>query len=575
MTEGVALIDGGARLAATLPPGWIMMFGALLVPLLRGPVRQAWMVTLPMLGLFQMLALPLGSEMSATFFAYELELLRFDSLARAFGLVFHTAAILSVIYAMKNDSALEGSAALVYSGSAISAVFAGDLITLFVCWELTAVSSVFLIWASGNERANRSGMRYLIVQVGSGVLLLAGALIHYAETGSLAFDHLGLVSFGTTLIFVAFGIKAAFPFLHNWLQDAYPNATVTGTVFLSAFTTKLAIYALARGFAGTEILIPIGAAMTAFPIFYAVIENDLRRVLAYSLNNQLGYMVVGVGIGTELALNGTVAHVVAHVIYKGLLFMSMGAVLYRAGTVKGSELGGLYKSMPITTVMCIVGAASISAFPLTSGFVSKSMIVSAAAEEHYTIAFLVLLFASAGVFHHSGIKIPFFAFFAHDRGFRVKEAPLNMLIAMGGAAVLCLGIGMFPSVLYGLLPYPVDYAPYTVSHVVTMLQLLLFSALAFTFLMKTGLYPPELRSTVLDSDWIYRRMLPWINDGLALAYTQTVDRGLALMRGVVSHVVDGVARMHRPGGLLGDPWPTGATTLWAAIMLLTLLLLSY
>ncbi len=575
MTESTAIIAGGAELAAALPPGWIMMFGALLVPLLTGPVRQGWMVALPILGLYQMLALPLGSEITANFFSYELELMRFDALARAFGLVFHSAAILSVIYAMKNESAVEGSAALIYSGSAISAVFAGDLITLFICWELTAISSVFLIWASRTERANRSGMRYLIIQVGSGVLLLAGAIIHYAETGSLAFGHLGLGSVGTNLIFVAFGIKAAFPFLHNWLQDAYPNATVTGTVFLSAFTTKLAIYALARGFAGTEILVPIGAAMTAFPIFYAVIENDLRRVLAYSLNNQLGYMVVGVGIGTELALNGTVAHVCAHVIYKGLLFMSMGAVLYRVGTINGSDLGGLYKSMPITTVLCIIGAASISAFPLTSGFVSKSMIVSAAAEEHYTLAFLVLLFASAGVFHHSGIKIPFFAFFAHDRGYKVKEAPLNMLIAMFGAAALCLGIGIFPSMLYGLLPYPVDYVPYTTSHVVQMLQLLLFSALAFTFLMKTGLYPPELRSTVLDSDWVYRRMLPWIRDGLALAYTQVVDATLGRARRAVSLAVAGVERLHRPDGLLGNPWPTGSTTLWAAIMLLAFLYFEY
>ncbi|MCP5039790.1 MAG: Na(+)/H(+) antiporter subunit D [bacterium] len=569
------MIEGYAEIAGLLPPGWILMLGALLVPLLRGPVRQAWMLALPVVGLLQIMGLPLGSEITASFFDYELELMRFDALARAFGLVFHIAAILSVIYAMKVENALEGSAALVYAGSAISALFAGDLITLFVCWELTAISSVFLIWASGTERAVRSGMRYLIIQVGSGVLLLAGAIIHYSQTGSLAFDHLGLGTLGTGLIFVAFGIKAAFPFFHNWLQDAYPNATVSGTVFLSAFTTKLAIYALARGFAGTEILIPIGAVMTAFPIFYAVIENDLRRVLSYSLNNQLGYMVVGVGLGTELALNGTVAHVFAHVIYKGLLFMSMGAVLYRVGTIKGSELGGLYKSMPITTVLCIVGAASISAFPLTSGFVTKSMIVTASAEEHHTIAFLVLLFASAGVFHHSGIKIPFFAFFAHDRGYRVKEAPLNMLIAMGGAAALCLGIGIFPGLLYPLLPYPVDYVPYTVPHVVAMLQLLLFSALAFTFLMKTGLYPPELRSTVLDSDWVYRRMLPWIRDGLGEAYTIGVEHTLGRFRATLGGVIGRVARIHRPDGVLGEPWPTGATALWAAIMLFAYLVIYY
>src|SRR5690606_35873861 len=249
--------------------------------------------------------------------------------------------------------------------------------------------------------------------------------------------------------------------------DAYPEATVTGTVWLSAFTTKLAIYALARGYAGTEILVPIGAAMTAFPIFYAVIENDLRRVLAYSLNNQLGFMVVGLGIGSEVALNGTAAHAFCHILYKALLFMSMGAVLFRVGTVKGSELGGLYKSMPWTTGFCIVGAASISAFPLFSGFVSKSLIISAAMDEGYFWTWLVLLFASAGVFHHSGIKIPYFAFFAHDSGKRCEEAPLNMLIAMGITAALCIGLGVMPNLLYSILPFAVNYHPYSLEHVVT------------------------------------------------------------------------------------------------------------
>jgi len=564
-----------SSLATSLPPGWILVLGALLVPLLRGAPRQAYMLVLPVLGLAQLLAIPLGTSSSYGFMGYELEVMRVDALSRAFGIVFYVAAFLSIIYAMKVKSALESTTALIYAGSAIAAVFAGDLITLFVTWELTAISSVFLVWATGTEAALRSGMRYLVVQVGSGVLLLAGAIIHYAQTGSLEFGHLGLGTLGTTLIFVAFGIKAAFPFLHNWLQDAYPNATVTGTVFLSAFTTKLAIYALARGFAGEEILIPIGATMTAFPIFYAVIENDLRKVLAYSLNNQLGYMVVGVGIGTELALNGTVAHVFAHVIYKGLLFMSMGAVLYRVGTVKGSELGGLYKSMPLTTCFCIIGAASISAFPLTSGFVTKSMILTAAADGHYTIAFLVLLFASAGVFHHSGIKIPFFAFFAHDRGFRVKEAPTNMLVAMGLASALCLAIGIFPGTLYGLLPYAVDYVPYTTSHVVTMLQLLLFSALAFTFLMKTGLYPPELRSTVLDTDYLYRRLLPRFLGFLGRGYTTAVDAAFGQFDRGRRAVLARVEKIHQPFGPLGEPWPTGATTMWAAIMLFTYLLLHY
>ena len=228
--------------------------------------------------------------------------LRVDSLSLLFGYIFLIAAFLGGLYALHVRDTAQHSAGLIYAGSALGAVFAGDLVTLFFFWEGIAVASVFLIWASRTESAYRAGMRYIVIQVGSGVLLLAGILIHYKHTGSLSFGAIGLASPGGLLILLAFGIKCAFPLLHNWLPDAYPEATVSGTVLLSSFTTKVAVYALARGFAGTEILVPIGAAMTAFPIFYAVIENDLRRVLAYSLNNQLGFMVVGIGIGTELAL---------------------------------------------------------------------------------------------------------------------------------------------------------------------------------------------------------------------------------------------------------------------------------
>jgi len=323
------------------------------------------------------------------------------------------------------------------------------------------------------------------------------------------------------LIFLAFGIKSAFPLLHNWLTDAYPESTETGTVFLSAFTTKVAVYSLARGYPGTDLLIYIGAAMTAFPIFFAVIENDLRRVLAYSLINQVGFMVCGIGIGTALAINGAVAHAFNDVIFKGLLFMTMGAVLYRTGKINGSDLGGLYKSMPLTTTFCLVGAASISAFPLFSGFVSKSMVMVSAIEEGHEYVWAILLFASAGVFHHAGIKIPFFAFFSHDAGIRCKEAPWNMLLAMGLASILCIYIGTFPELLYSMLPFKTDYIPYDSTHVIAQLQLLFFSAMAFVGLKLTGLYPPELRSVVLDAEWTYRKLLPRIfsrlSNGLVVA----------------------------------------------------------
>lgn len=495
-----------------LSPGLILIAGAVLVPLFSRGWRKAYLLLLPVLSLAYLVALPYGEYGQVSAFDYLLTTVRVDKLSFVFGLVFHLAVFLSVLYALHDADNVQHIAGLIYAGSAIGAVFAGDLITLFIFWELTAVSSVFLVWARRTERAYRAGLRYLIVQVSSGLLLLAGILLRLRDSGDLRFEFLGLGDLATALIFVAFGIKCAFPLLHNWLQDAYPEATVGGTVFLSAFTTKLAVYALARGFPGTDMLVWIGATMTAFPIFYAVIENDLRRVLAYSLNNQLGFMVVGIGVGTEMALNGTVAHAFTHIIYKALLFMSMGAVLYRTGTINGSELGGLYKSMPYTTVFCIVGAASISAFPLFSGFISKSLIITATADESYVLTWWVLLFASAGVFHHSGIKIPFFAFFAHDSGIRCKEAPPNMLLAMAAAALLCVALGVYPEPLYRLLPFSVDYAPYTPTHVITQLQLLVFSALAFAVLKRTGIYPPELRAINLDSDWLYRRLpeLIWL-----------------------------------------------------------------
>jgi len=504
---------------AEFPAGLVLIAAGLAAPLVPRALRGAFAVAATVAAFVQLLSIGYGYRLEVEAFGYVLQLVRSDRLSLAFGYVFVIAAFLYAIFSWHAREGFEQPAALVYAGSAVCAVFAGDLLTLFVFWEISAVSSAFVVWARGTERAFGAGMRYMVVQLVSGMLLAAGAALRWAETGSLAFDFVGLGTPGGALILAAFGIKCAFPFLHNWLQDAYPESTASGTVALSAFTTKLGIYALARGFPGTEPLIWIGTAMTAFPIFYAVIENDLRRVLAYSVNNQLGFMVVGIGLGTDLALNGAVAHAFADVLFKALLFMSMGAVLLRAGTVKGSELGGLYKSMPWTAGFCIVGAASISAFPLFSAFVTKSMILASAAEQGYTWEWLILLFASAGVFHHAGIKIPFFAFFAHDSGIRCKEAPPHMLIAMALAAALCIGIGVFPDPLYGILPRPVEYVPYTAPHVLSQLQLLVFSALAFSWLMRSGIYPPEMRSVNLDFDWTYRRMGVRLVGGAAIALT--------------------------------------------------------
>ena len=558
------------------PPALILILGSVLVPVLRGSLRSAYILLLPVASFLVLWSFPEGEYLKIDVFTYSLTLVRVDGLSRIFAYLFHIAAFIACLFSLRVRDSFQLVSSLMYAGSAIGAVLAGDLITLFVFWELLATTSLFLIWARRTPRATAAGLRYLLVQVLSGLALLSGVILYVNQTGSLDFDYIGLDGLAAALIFSAFGIKCAFPLLHNWLTDAYPEATPTGAVFLSAFTTKVAIYAMARGFPGTEALVYIGAAMTAFPIFYAVIENDLRRVLAYSMINQLGFMVCGIGLGTELALNGAVSHAFNDVIFKGLLFMSMGAVLYRTGKINGSDLGGLYKSMPLTTGFCIVAAASISAFPLFSGFVSKSMVMTSTLEEGYDWIWLVLLFASAGVFHHAGIKIPYFAFFAHDSGIRCKEAPRNMLVAMTLAAVLCVFNGCFPTAfLYPLLPYEVDYIPYTSAHVISQLQLLFFSALAFAWLNLRGIYPPELHSTNIDSDYFYRRAAPALLRAAGSGGTRLAEALGAPVRRAYKRLLGEVVRHHTPPGLLGEPWKTGAAAMWAAILLGAYLLLGY
>ncbi len=557
-----------------LPPFAPFFIAALLALVTRGSLRASILLATPLLGGLHLWTVPEGIHLQYSLLDLQLTLYRADKLSLLFGYIFHIAALIGIVYSLHVKDTLQQVSALVYAGSALGAVFAGDLLTLFIFWEILAISSVFLIWARRTERAFKAGIRYLLFQILSGVILLVGAIAYYRQTGSLEFTFIGLEGSAAWLIFIAFGIKCAFPMLHTWATDAYPEATPTGTVFLSAFTTKVAVYTLARGYPGTELLVYIGVTMACFPIFFAVIENDLRRVLAYSMINQIGFMVVGIGIGTELALNGAVSHAFNDILFKGLLFMSMGAVLHMTGKIDGSALGGLYKTMPRTTILCIIGAASISAFPLFSGFVSKSMVMSAAVKEGYDWIWLLLLFSAAGVFHHAGIKIPYFAFFAHDSGIRTSEPPGNMLIAMTIAAVLCVAIGVYPWALYSILPYDYSYNPYDATHVLTQTQLLFFSALAFVWLNLKGYYPPELPSVNLDSDWLYRRLGPTVV-GATFARIWKIDellrsRGQTKIRVMLAYISH-----HVPDGILSRSHLTSSMVTWATLMLASYLVLSF
>lgn len=580
-------------LLTALSPGWLLIFAgiaAIFLPMRR--VRQAITIGAPLVGIMLLvLADQNVNHLTASALGLDLVLYRVDALSFVFGLAFLLAALLNAVYAWHTDDRVQDGMALAYAGAAIAATFSGDLMTLFIFWEITAVTSVFMVLAAGTRAAYFASMRYLAIQVLSGVLLLAGAAYVYNNTGSLSIKaFVSLSEPGALLIFIALGIKAAFPFMHNWLQDAYPKASVIGAVVLSAFTTKLAVYAFIRMFPGQDALIWIGAVMTVFPVFFAVIENDLRKVLAYSLNNQVGFMICAIGLGTAgvgnaLALNGATAHAFVHIMYKGLLFMSIGAVLYRTGTTKASELGGLYRSMPWTALFCIIGAMSISAFPLFSGFVAKSLTMSAVSYEGLTIVWLMLLFASAGVLEHSGIKIPYFAFFGHDSGRRVKEAPFNMLLAMGMGAFICIAVGI-PAIipglgyewLYNLLPFreeAMNYQPFTLDHILTQMQLLVLAIFAFVMLKRFGLYPPEKPGTILDTDWVYRKIGFGLAQWLATVWGKVAPALTAVFFGITGRAYERIEAAFSPRGELARGALTGAMAIWTAALLGLVLLLGF
>ncbi len=554
------------------PPGLILVLGAVLIPLL-GERHRLWpLLGLPLLTLAAVWGIPADASVQVAFLDYTLEPVRSSAEGRLFATVFSIMAFAGGLYAHRQASTTELTAAFVYAGSAIGVTFAGDLLTLFVFWEMMALGSTLVVWSAGTAGAYGAGLRYLLVHLLGGVVLMAGIVAHVVETGSLTFGPMQPDSVATILILIGFLVNAGAPPLSAWIADAYPEASPSGTVFLSAFTTKTAVFTLLVGFPGADVLVPIGLYMVFYGIIYALLENDMRRILAYSIINQVGFMVAAIGIGTPMALNGAAAHAFAHIIYKALLLMSAGSVLMMTGRRKCTDLGGLFQSMPMTAFHGIVGALAISAFPFTSGFVTKSLETQAAANEGMLLVWLLLLAASAGVFLHAGIKFPWFVFFQKDSGLRPAEPPRNLQLAMWLFSFFCLGLGIYPDPLYAILPHPVDYQPYTVDHLVTQLQLLLFAGFAFFVMLK------QMRRTLtisLDFDWFYRKFLKEIGNEFtgrtSEARKAQEESVLAGVRGVIGKLYE----HHGPQGMLARSWPTGSMVIWVAALLGLSLVLYY
>ncbi|TVM18463.1 Na(+)/H(+) antiporter subunit D [Oceanidesulfovibrio indonesiensis] len=510
-------------------PALFLILGALLIPLLKeGRTKDVYLVLLPLVSLYNMLMMPHGSYYQWEFLGFTIEPLRIDGLSIGFATIFHIVASLGMCFALSIKSNIERTFAMLYAGAAVGTVFAGDLLSMFLFWESLTVTATVIIWCRRTSGSQGAGFRYLIFHALGGLILLAGIVLHIHNTGSVAFEYIGLDSTASWLIMLGFGINAAWPGLHAWLTDAYPEASYAGAVFLSAFTTKSAVYVLARGFPGTDLLAIIGTVMAVYGVFYATIENNARRILSYHIVSQVGYMVAGIGIGTAMTVNGSCAHAIAHILYKGLLFMGTGCLLYAAGTTKLTELGGLVRRLPLVFIFYMVGALSISGMPFFNGFVSKTMTIAGAANEHYTLVALGLEIAAVGTFLSVGLKLPYFAFYAKPENttMPLRKIPTHMYVAMAMGSFLCILTGLWPELLYSFLPFQPGlepysrfvqmteyvYTPYTLWHILQAFMILGFTGLGFYFMRKV-VVPHAQRN--LDFDYLYRligRSVLWVLD---------------------------------------------------------------
>lgn len=513
-----------------LPPALIYFAGAALLPLLgKGKARNIYLIVLAALGLIGVaLIKPQTSWVFSVLPGFELTFLHADSLSLIMGYIFALiggAAILYSINIVKESGELV--CGLLYLGSALGAVFAGDFFTLYIFWEIMAFSSLGLIWYSRTERSTNAGMRYILFHLLGGCALLGGIIIHYMNTGSIAVGPVEL-GIGYVLLLIGIGLNTAFIPLHTWLPDSYPKATIAGAVFMCVFTTKTGVYVLARTFPGVEAVAYMGGVMCLYGVIFALLQNDVRKLLSYHIVSQVGYMVAGIGIGTYIGINGGIAHVFNHILYKALLFMCMGAVIYATGKNNLTELGGLAKKMPITMITCMIAAFSISGVPGFNGYVSKGMVIHAAELEGMHILAVALILGSVGTFL-SFLKLTYFTFFKRNDKIEAKKVPLPMLIAMSVTAFLCVAIGVYPELLYGILPYAgvaFHYQAYAPGHTIGTLELLMVTAVGF-FTLKYVFSPHERITS--DIDYIYRkagRGFIWFCEQPLVTVANFIDTGL-------------------------------------------------
>jgi len=505
---GASIAATGSFAAGTTVPPFILFLvgGPIVVWLFRGRVRQALMIILAGLALIDTVSLPHGTEWSLPFMGYRLVLMRVDNLSYLMGVIFATITFLAVLYAAGFTKPWMHMFAMLYAGTSLGVVFAGDWITLLIFWELMAITSLLLIWEARGE-AVQAGYRYLLFHGFGGAMLAAGITLLVLQGANPTVGP--ITGFWPSLfIIIGIGVNVCMIPLHTWLPDSYPRAHIAASVFLSVYTTKAAVYLLARAQPSTELVAFMGAIMAVYGVSFAVFQTNMRKLLSYHIISQVGYMVAGVGLASwpgiapqiaQLALDGAMAHVFNHILYKALLFMTVGVIIWKTGENTLDKLGGLMRKMPVTAIAFWIAAFSISGVPLFNGFVSKGMVITAAQQTN-TLIFVLLEIASFGTFL-SFLKLGYFAFLRPGT-IEASDPPLLMKAAMLGAAALCIAIGVYPPLLYAILPFGGSgYQPFALNELLHTSLVLAAAALTFFTLGRKYLVPHETH--LRDFDMLY------------------------------------------------------------------------
>jgi len=457
-------------LLTTVPPWLVLTLAAAVVLATPRSVGHTVAAVATGFVFVQALMIPDGAHLDVLFLGFDVVLLNVDQFSAMMGLVVGFLATAAVIYAYSSEAPRWLTAfALTYVASTIGTIYAGDWLTVIFFWELMAVTSTLLVWQYGGD-AVRAGYRYAIFHGVGGTILLGAVVVHFANAGTFLFAETGIHASAAVLAAVGIGINCGFVFFHTWIPDTYPRPHIAASVFLSVFTTKTAVYVMYRAFPeGGWWLAYLGGFMAVYGVFFALLQYDPRRLLSYHIQAQVGYMLAGIGLATlggewgQFAVAGGFAHLFNNVLYKSLLFMVCGVVIYRTGSNYIKEMGGLWKVMPVAFLIYLVGAASITAVPGFNGYVSKGLVLDATEQISgnypllfgYDLLWWLLMIGAVGTFM-SFIKLGYYIFFHGEAkpGHRgLADAKPLQTVGMSMAAVACVVLGVVYTAQLDLLPF--------------------------------------------------------------------------------------------------------------------------